>query len=174
MQRREFIAAGTTLAAYLPLRGWAADSKAAIDLPAKSLDGGDLVLSGSDVQSFAASMRGELLRQDHSSYDARRRIWNAMFDRRPALIACCSGAADVRPAGAVPAGRDPIEYAAHLSAHRRRPRAAAPDVLNYFLNPSFLSSPSRRTSHQPYCTGQRWNSGSAPSAAAACAGQFGS
>jgi hypothetical protein len=98
MKRRDFIAAGTTLAACLPLRGWAADSKGAADLPAKSLDGGDLVLSGSDIQSFAASMRGEVLRQDHSSYDARRRIWNAMFDRRPALIACCSGAADVRRA----------------------------------------------------------------------------
>lgn len=86
MKRREFILAGSTLAASLPLRGWA-DSKGAADLPAKSLDGGELVLRGSDVQSFAASMRGEVLRRDHSSYDARRRIWNAAFDRHPALIA---------------------------------------------------------------------------------------
>jgi hypothetical protein len=98
MRRRDFILASTTLAASLPLRNWAAASTRAADLPAKSLDGDDLVLGGSDVQSFAASMRGEVLRPNHSSYDARRRIWNAMFDRRPALIACCSGAADVRRA----------------------------------------------------------------------------
>ena len=33
---------------------------------------------------------------------------------------------------------------------------------------------SRRVSHQPYCIGQRSISGSAPSACAACSGQFGS
>ena len=62
------------------------------------LDGGDLILRRSSVEAFAASLRGELLLQGHAGYDARRRVWNGMFDRRPALIACCTGVADVRRA----------------------------------------------------------------------------
>src|SRR6185369_10150083 len=41
-------------------------------------------------------------------------------------------------------------------------------------NPRLFSRLSRRASHQPYCCGHWANSGSAPSAAAACRGQLGS
>jgi len=47
------------------------------------------------VQQFVARLRGEVLRPGDSTYDEVRRVFNAMIDRRPALIACCSGAADV-------------------------------------------------------------------------------
>ena len=43
-------------------------------------------------------LRGGLLTPDSAEYEARRRIWNAMIDRRPAAIACCSGPADVQAA----------------------------------------------------------------------------
>jgi FAD binding domain/Berberine and berberine like len=98
MHRREFLAAGATLAACAPLPGWAAVLKDVGDVAAKSLDGGDLLLHGSSVEDLAASLRGDLLLQGHAGYDARRRIWNGMFDRKPALIACCTGPADVRRA----------------------------------------------------------------------------
>jgi FAD/FMN-containing dehydrogenase len=39
--------------------------------------------------------RGEILAPGHDRYEASRRIWNGMIDRRPALIARCAGAADV-------------------------------------------------------------------------------
>jgi FAD/FMN-containing dehydrogenase len=42
--------------------------------------------------------RGQLLTPTDSGYDNARRIWNAMIDRRPALIARCAGAADVQSA----------------------------------------------------------------------------
>ena len=45
--------------------------------------------------SFAAAFRGQLLQPDTPGYDAARGIWNAMIDRRPALIARCAGADDV-------------------------------------------------------------------------------
>ena len=41
---------------------------------------------------------GEILTADDPSYDARRRGFNGMFDRRPALIARCTGPADVSAA----------------------------------------------------------------------------
>jgi FAD/FMN-containing dehydrogenase len=49
----------------------------------------------SAIQNFTMAMRGEVLRPDAAEYDSARRIWNGMFDRRPALIARCTGVADV-------------------------------------------------------------------------------
>lgn len=52
-------------------------------------------LDESAVQEFAANFRGALIRPDDEGYDAARVVFNAMIDRRPALIARCSGVADV-------------------------------------------------------------------------------
>ncbi len=98
MKRREFVGAGLALATAWPFRGWSAVLKDVGDVAAKSLDGADLLLRGSSVEDLAASLRGDLLLQGHAGYDARRRVWNGMFDRKPALIACCTGTADVRRA----------------------------------------------------------------------------
>jgi len=47
------------------------------------------------VEQFQAGLRGPLLRPGNEGYEAARKLWNGMFDRKPALIARCSGAADV-------------------------------------------------------------------------------
>ncbi len=47
------------------------------------------------VDEFKAGLRGGLLRPGDDGYDEARRLWNGMFDRRPALIARCAGTADV-------------------------------------------------------------------------------
>jgi FAD/FMN-containing dehydrogenase len=47
------------------------------------------------VQAFAAGLRGGCLSPGDAGYDAARRVWNGMIDRRPGLIARCAGAADV-------------------------------------------------------------------------------
>jgi hypothetical protein len=47
------------------------------------------------IDSFAAAFRGQLLLPGSADYDAARGIWNAMIDRRPALIARCATADDV-------------------------------------------------------------------------------
>lgn len=49
----------------------------------------------SAVQRFRESLRGQSFCPDESGYDAARTIPNAMINRRPAIIARCSGAADV-------------------------------------------------------------------------------
>jgi hypothetical protein len=38
-------------------------------------------------QEFSASFRGKLIRPDDDSYDEARAVYNAMIERRPALIA---------------------------------------------------------------------------------------
>jgi FAD/FMN-containing dehydrogenase len=44
---------------------------------------------------LSASFAGELVRAGDPTYDEHRKVWNGSIDRRPALIARCSGVADV-------------------------------------------------------------------------------
>jgi len=99
MQRRLFLgsmlgaaAGGTPLAraiaaaAAVPVTG---------DLPATRLGGGETVLSRAAIKDFRASLGGPVLLPGEDGYDRARQVWNGMIDRRPAMIARCSGAADV-------------------------------------------------------------------------------
>lgn len=47
------------------------------------------------LDAFKASLQGELLQPADFGYDEARSVWNAMIDRRPALIARCRGVANV-------------------------------------------------------------------------------
>src|ERR671932_775951 len=47
------------------------------------------------VQEFTANFRGELIRPGDDGYDDARGVFNSMIDRYPALIARCTGVADV-------------------------------------------------------------------------------
>ncbi len=47
------------------------------------------------VQGLRAGLRGPVLAASDPGYDETRAIWNAMIDRRPALIARCIGVSDV-------------------------------------------------------------------------------
>ena len=98
MKRRQFVGAGLALAATWPLRGFASVLKGVADLPAKTLSGGETVLRGSSIEAFASGLRGEVLLAGSQDYDRTRRVWNALFDKKPALIARCTGAADVQQA----------------------------------------------------------------------------
>ena len=51
-----------------------------------------------DLKALQTQFRGEILTPGSAEYDASRKIWNAMIDRRPAAVARCSGPADVRAA----------------------------------------------------------------------------
>jgi FAD/FMN-containing dehydrogenase len=60
-----------------------------------TLGGAKRVLDGTAVTGLRSRVRGSVLTADDAGYDAARRIWNEMIDKRPALIARCAGAADV-------------------------------------------------------------------------------
>lgn len=47
------------------------------------------------IERFASEVRGEVLLPSHPQYDRARTIWNAMIDRRPAVIVRCAGVGDV-------------------------------------------------------------------------------
>jgi FAD/FMN-containing dehydrogenase len=47
------------------------------------------------VETLARTLRGELVRPNDRRYDEARRLFNAMIDKRPALIARCVDVADV-------------------------------------------------------------------------------
>ncbi len=51
-----------------------------------------------NIQPLASRFRGEIFTPASAEYEASRKIWNAMIDRRPAAIARCTGPADVRAA----------------------------------------------------------------------------
>jgi len=52
-------------------------------------------LQEATLNEFKAHFRGDLLRPGDANYDEVRQIWNAMIDRRPALIARCETLEDV-------------------------------------------------------------------------------
>ena len=54
----------------------------------------DTVATG-EINDFQTTLRGTLLRPDDPGYDQSRQIWNAMIDKRPAMIVRCAGTADV-------------------------------------------------------------------------------
>jgi len=53
------------------------------------------MVSDDAISALKASIRGEVLFPTHPKYDAERKIHNAMIDRRPAMIVCCTSTADV-------------------------------------------------------------------------------
>jgi FAD/FMN-containing dehydrogenase len=83
------------IAAFPFARAFAAVSAVAADVQAVTGDGRRILLPAADVEDFRAGLRGVLLLKGVTGYDEARKIFNGMFDRRPAMIARCAGAADV-------------------------------------------------------------------------------
>ncbi len=65
------------------------------DLSMTTTTGSHIVIEGTTVETFKTSLRGELLRPGDTDYDEARKVWNGMIDKRPGLIARCTGVADV-------------------------------------------------------------------------------
>jgi FAD/FMN-containing dehydrogenase len=66
-----------------------------MNLEVMTLAGTKCALDSKAVDELRARVRGQILMPVDAEYDATRRIWNAMIDKRPALIVRCAGAADV-------------------------------------------------------------------------------
>jgi hypothetical protein len=55
----------------------------------------DIKLDESAVRELEAAFGGAIVRPADPTYEDHRRVWNGSIDRRPALIARCTGVADV-------------------------------------------------------------------------------
>ena len=96
MRRRDFLQTSLAAAALWPARTLiAADTAGVAEVSAKTLTGGATALPGTDVQDLAAGMRGQVLVSGQDGYDTARKVWNGMFDKRPAVIARCASPSDV-------------------------------------------------------------------------------
>ena len=56
------------------------------------------MLNEASIATFKASLRGGLIEPSDPSYEAARKVYNGMIERRPRLIARCADVADVMTA----------------------------------------------------------------------------
>lgn len=68
------------------------------NVTAVGLTGDHITLDGASLEKLKSSLRGALLFPGDEGYDQARTVWNAMIDRKPALVARCAGVADIRQA----------------------------------------------------------------------------
>src|SRR4249920_990599 len=67
-------------------------------ITAVTLNGTATSLTDAAMDEFRGSLRGEVVLSGSASYETARQVWNGNIDRRPALIARCTGPADVQRA----------------------------------------------------------------------------
>jgi len=56
------------------------------------------MLNDATIADFRTRLHGGLIEPGDPNYDAARKVYNAMIDRRPRLIARCADVADVMTA----------------------------------------------------------------------------
>ena len=60
-----------------------------------TLAGGKVSVEASQIEALRAELRGALLQPGEPGYEKARTLYNAMIDKRPAMILGCAGVADV-------------------------------------------------------------------------------
>ncbi|HSG98661.1 MAG TPA: FAD-binding oxidoreductase, partial [candidate division Zixibacteria bacterium] len=60
-----------------------------------SLSGSSVAIDSAALKAFRASLSGETIAPGDAAYDEARAVWNAMIDKRPALIARCANTDDI-------------------------------------------------------------------------------
>ncbi len=93
MKRRALLKSAIAAAIALQLPGSRANASI---LRVAMLSGGETTVPAAQLAKFGLSVSSPLLFPGNRSYETRRRGWNALFDRRPALIVPCQSTSDVR------------------------------------------------------------------------------
>ena len=91
-------------------------------------------LEETTVETFSDQVHGSVLQPGDEGYDQARTVWNAMIDKKPSLIAQCTGAADV--IAAVNFARDlDLPLAVHGGGHNIAGKAVCDGGLMIDLSP---------------------------------------
>jgi FAD/FMN-containing dehydrogenase len=80
------------------------------------------------IEALRERVHGTVLAAEDDGYDAARRIWNGMIDRRPAVIVRCAGVADVADA-VIFAREHGLRICVRGGAHSAAGLAVADDAL---------------------------------------------
>ena len=92
------------------------------------------MLTDTSVAAFKSSLRGELIAPGDARYDEARKVYNAMHNRRPRLIARCHDVADVITA--INFGRDnALPVSVRGGGHNAAGSGVADDALVIDLSP---------------------------------------
>ena len=108
------------------------------------------------VNELSPTFTGQLLQPADIGYDEARRVHNGLIDKRPALVACCRGTADV--ADAVKLARSlKLDIAVRGGGHNVAGRAAIDNGVMIDLAPmrGIHVDPKARTARAQ--GGVRWN-----------------
>ena len=108
------------------------------------------------VKELSATFNGQLLQPGDAGYDDARRVHNGLIDKRPALVACCRGTADV--VDAVKLARSlSLDIAVRGGGHNVAGRAALDGGVMIDLAPmrGIHVNPKARTARAQ--GGVRWN-----------------
>ncbi len=111
-------------------------------------------LEGAKIEEFKAQFRGEVLLPWDASYDEVRAIWNAMIDRKPAMIARCTSADDVVQAVKF-AHQNDLLVSIRGGGHNIAGNAVCDDGLMIDLSPMKgveVDTKARRANVEPGCT----------------------
>lgn len=104
-----------------------------------------MTVDNARLEKLAERFSGTLLRATDPGYEESRRIHNGLIDKRPLLIACCQGVADV--VAAVQFARDTgLEISVRGGGHNVAGRAVCDDGLMIDLSPQkgMYVDPNRR------------------------------
>ena len=111
-------------------------------------------LEGARIEEFKAQFHGEVLLPWDASYDEVRAIWNAMIDRKPAMIARCASADDVVQAVKFAREND-LLVSIRGGGHNIAGNAVCDDGLMIDLSPMKgvqVDPKARRATVEPGCT----------------------
>jgi FAD/FMN-containing dehydrogenase len=117
-----------------------------IDIAGSQLLDEDMALQVELLQQFRNAHAGEIIMPDDSRYDEARRVWNAIIDKRPALIARPRSAADVQTAVKF-ARANHLPIAVRGGAHSIAGRGTCDDglVIDFSQMKRIVVNPAART-----------------------------
>jgi hypothetical protein len=64
-------------------------------MKAKTMEGREIDLKQETLDGLKMRLRGPVFAPGDAGYEESRTVWNAMIDRKPAVVARCLGTADV-------------------------------------------------------------------------------